>query len=472
MTATYPANTISFASKVDFVDTVLAAHVNSLQEEVTALEDNLGTYIRVSSGWSGSFDQSTVTWDSLKDRLANIEYGLSTAYSSRVNTAGGSIIQAGAVGTTSLIVRALASQSSNLVEFQTSASTVVSRVAADGVIYTSGKALVPIVYASSQPSSVPAGTIWVNSASNVAQLNPTSGVPAGGTTNQFLIKTSSSDYATSWTSTPTFSSISNTGTLTLPTSTDTLVGRATSDTLTNKTFDTAGTGNSFKINGTTINAVNGSGAAVLTTSPTLITPALGVATATSLNKVTVTAPATSATLTLVDGSTLATSGAYSTTLTATAATNVTLPTTGTLATLSGAETLANKIFTAPRETISKSATAATGTVNVDVKSYGVYYYTANASANWTFNLRGDGSTTLNDLLTTGTSVSVAFMVTNGTSAYYPSTIKIDGTTVTPKWQGGVAPTGGNVSSVDSYSFVVFKNADTDFTVFASQTKFA
>lgn len=77
-------------------------------------------------------------------------------------------------------------------------------------------------------------------------------------------------------------------------------------------------------------AVTGTGAPVLANTPTLITPVLGVATATSINKLTLTAPATGATLTLADGSTLATSGAYSGTLTLTASTNVTLPTSGTL----------------------------------------------------------------------------------------------------------------------------------------------
>lgn len=83
------------------------------------------------------------------------------------------------------------------------------------------------------------------------------------------------------------------------------------------------------------------------TSPTLVTPVLGVASATSINKVAVTAPATSATLTLADGSTLATSGAFSLTLTTTGATNVTLPTTGTLATLAGTEVFTNKTLTTP-----------------------------------------------------------------------------------------------------------------------------
>jgi hypothetical protein len=97
-------------------------------------------------------------------------------------------------------------------------------------------------------------------------------------------------------------------------------------------------------------AVTGTGKMVLDTSPTLVTPILGVATATSVNKVAVTAPATSATLTIADGASLVTSGAYSLTLTSTAATNVTLPTTGTLATLAGSEAFTNKTLTNPTVT--------------------------------------------------------------------------------------------------------------------------
>lgn len=55
----------------------------------------------------------------------------------------------------------------------------------------------------------------------------------------------------------------------------------------------------------------GSGALVFANTPTLVTPVLGVATATSINKVAITAPATSATLTIPDGVTMtgpATSG--------------------------------------------------------------------------------------------------------------------------------------------------------------------
>ena len=88
MTALYPSSVKSFTTKVDFTDTVLAEHVNSLQDEVKALESTIGTYINVGSGWVGSFDQITTNWNSLKDRLANIEYGLNAVYTERLPSGG------------------------------------------------------------------------------------------------------------------------------------------------------------------------------------------------------------------------------------------------------------------------------------------------------------------------------------------------------------------------------------------------
>jgi hypothetical protein len=116
-------------------------------------------------------------------------------------------------------------------------------------------------------------------------------------------------------------------------------------------------------NTTAVASQTGTGSTfVMDTAPTLVTPVLGVATATSVNKLIITAPATAATLTLANGSTLATAGAFSQTLTATAATNVTLPTTGTLATLAGTETLTNKTLTAPVMTVPVLGTPASGTL--------------------------------------------------------------------------------------------------------------
>jgi hypothetical protein len=118
------------------------------------------------------------------------------------------------------------------------------------------------------------------------------------------------------------------------------------------------------------------------------------------------------------------------------------------------------------------ATAATGTINFDVLSQSVLYYTSDASGNWTLNVRGSSGTTINSLLDVGDSISIAFLVTNGGTAYYQSAFEIDGSSVTPKWQGGTAPTAGNINSIDSYTFVIVKTASATFTVFGSLTKFA
>jgi hypothetical protein len=81
---------------------------------------------------------------------------------------------------------------------------------------------------------------------------------------------------------------------------------------------------------------------------------------------------------------------------------------------------------------------------------------------------------MNTALSTGQAVTVAFMVTNGSTAYYNNVIQVDGSTsgVTTKWQGGIAPVGGNASSIDIYTYTVIKTGSATFTVLASQTKFA
>lgn len=140
--------------------------------------------------------------------------------------------------------------------------------------------------------------------------------------------------------------------------------------------------------------------------------------------------------------------------------------------LTTVQALSNKILIAPDERTTVSATAATGTVNYDALTQGVLYYTTNASANWTLNIRGNSTTTLNSILATGDSLTVAFLVTQGSTAYYNSALQIDGASVTPKYQGGTAYTAGNASSIDAYVYTIVKTASATFTVFASQTKFA
>jgi len=124
------------------------------------------------------------------------------------------------------------------------------------------------------------------------------------------------------------------------------------------------------------------------------------------------------------------------------------------------------------EKVTTEATAATGTVNYDVLTQAVWNFSSDATGNWTLNIRGDGSNTLNSIMDTGESITVAHFVKQGGTAYYNSAFQIDGASVTPEWQGGSAPSSGNPNSIDSYVYTVIKTADATYTVLAAQTQFA
>jgi hypothetical protein len=141
-------------------------------------------------------------------------------------------------------------------------------------------------------------------------------------------------------------------------------------------------------------------------------------------------------------------------------------------TFNGTSSIFGTVLLNAAETTTVSATAATGTINFYVNSQSVLYYTSNASANWTLNVAFSSGTSLNTALSTGQTVTIAFLVTQGSTAYYENAFQIDGSSVTPKWQGGTAPTKGNASGIDVYTYTITKTASATYTVLASQTQFA
>jgi len=147
-----------------------------------------------------------------------------------------------------------------------------------------------------------------------------------------------------------------------------------------------------------------------------------------------------------------------------ATTNNTLTMTG--------KTLTQAILIAPEERWNVAAVAATGTVNLDVNTAGIWYYTTSATGNWTLNVRASSGASLDSILATGDSITVVFFATQGSPAYYQTAFQIDGNSVTPKWQNGTAPSAGNANSIDIYSYTIIKTGSATFTAFGSQTKFA
>jgi hypothetical protein len=123
------------------------------------------------------------------------------------------------------------------------------------------------------------------------------------------------------------------------------------------------------------------------------------------------------------------------------------------------------------EEVYEKVTIDTGTGSteflVDTTAQGVAYLTSNQTANRTVNFYN-----VNANLAIGQSVTCTVLATQGSTAYYFDLYKVDGTVVTPKWSGGSAPTAGNASGIDVYTFTIIKTADATFTVLASQTQYA
>ena len=118
------------------------------------------------------------------------------------------------------------------------------------------------------------------------------------------------------------------------------------------------------------------------------------------------------------------------------------------------------------------STSTTGTSNFDLADHAIVNFTANQTANRTVNFRGNSSTTLNSIMLTNQSMTCTLIMKQGTTAYYLNAYQVDGSTITPEWSGGSAPTAGNANSLDVYTFTIIKTADATFTVLASQTQFA
>jgi hypothetical protein len=146
---------------------------------------------------------------------------------------------------------------------------------------------------------------------------------------------------------------------------------------------------------------------------------------------------------------------------------LTSPTVNTAAIAGG--TLVNSVIRGLEEDVNVVAAAATGTINFDIETASIWYYTTNATANHTLNFRFSSSVSLNTALATGDAITLVWLNTNGATPFFPNVIQIDGNTVTPRVPAAI--TAGNASAIDAYSFTIIKTASATYTVLESQTKF-
>ena len=109
----------------------------------------------------------------------------------------------------------------------------------------------------------------------------------------------------------------------------------------------------------------------------------------------------------------------------------------------------------------------------DILTYGmVFYSVSNAAGSFTFNIRGDSSTTFDSLTTTGKVTTMTIYSANNNTGRYMTAFKIDGTTQTVKWAGGSAPSAATGSGVDVYSMTIMKTGSNAYHVFGNLTNFA
>lgn len=133
--------------------------------------------------------------------------------------------------------------------------------------------------------------------------------------------------------------------------------------------------------------------------------------------------------------------------------------------------LSNKTFASFIEKFNVVAGAPSATQNIDTNTASAWYFTSNATTNYTLNFRASSTAALSTILAIGRSITVTVMHTNGSTAFFPNAFRVDGTAVTPKWQVSAIPEAGDVNSINSYTFTILRTGSSAYTVFASQSRF-
>jgi len=174
MAADYPAGTKPFQNKTDYTQIIVAEHINSLQDEVMAVQNYVGSMPHVSGGYVGTFDDVTTTFSSLASRVSNIEKGIKGDVHTQYLKFTGGTLQPANAATVPLTLRGFTSQTADLLSFRNAAGTVLTKVDKDGKVIINNQEIKPILMQTTQPDAatlgLPTGTIWIDSDSTPAVL--------------------------------------------------------------------------------------------------------------------------------------------------------------------------------------------------------------------------------------------------------------------------------------------------------------
>lgn len=134
-------------------------------------------------------------------------------------------------------------------------------------------------------------------------------------------------------------------------------------------------------------------------------------------------------------------------------------------------TISGSLINSLEEKWDSTTLGATGTYNFDLLTRTAYSYLGSATGNITINFRGNSSTTLDSLLSSGQSISCLFTSKNGATPYSLAGVNIDGAAATVRWLGGSPPTGGTANLHDFYYFTIHKDSGAITVVYASMLAF-
>jgi hypothetical protein len=124
------------------------------------------------------------------------------------------------------------------------------------------------------------------------------------------------------------------------------------------------------------------------------------------------------------------------------------------------------------ETINVITGSLSGNYSLHLANSTVYHTIANSAGHVTFNMIANTTHSLNQMLRIGQSVSTSVLLKQG-STRWRANVHIDGVLQTAYWAGNTQPlffsSASQAMTYDAYNFSIIKIADSQYTVFASNT---